>query len=185
MRSVEKELLPVMRALAVLLTSGVGLETAMKKISDGDYGEISVQFGNILSEASNSGSLERSLKRAQLETKTDGYRKLLTILVSGSRGEIDIVASLDRLAEREIQVRGVETERFIDVIGARSELFMVLGILIPIIIIIMVFVTTLFENTPFPIGYTITPTMVLLITWVVLSFLTLLVISTKRQEPAI
>ena len=157
----------------------------MKKISDGDYREISVQFGNILSEAANDGSLERSLKRAQSKVKNDGYRKLLTILVSGAGGEIDMVASLDRLAEREIQVRGVETERFIDLIGSRSELFMVLGILTPIIIIVMVFVNNLLESTPFYEGYALTPAVVMIITWVVLLLLAHLVISTRRREPAV
>lgn len=185
MGNIEQELLHVIRALSVILSSGIGLEMAMKKIADGDYGEISVEFGKVLEEAAGGGNLEISLKRIQKQTRSDSFRKLISILIMGSRGDINVVESLERMGDRETQMREVETERFVDFIGSRSEMFMVLGILAPIIIIVMVFVNELLRMTPFYSGGPIPPIAVMLLLAGVLGILGKITVSTRRKEPAI
>ena len=138
MGTIEQELMHAIRALTVILNSGVGLEMALKMLAEGEYGDISRDLGKALNEARQGGTLEHSLQHLKASTRSQGYRKLLSTLVMGLRGDVNIVDSLDRMATRETQVREVETERFIETISSRTETFMVLGILTPIIIIVMV-----------------------------------------------
>jgi pilus assembly protein TadC len=180
MSSIERELLPATRALSVLLTSGAGLETAMKRIAENDYGAISKRFGTMLDESTAVGGLEHLLKREQVNVKSRGYQKLITLLLAGVRGDTDIIASLDRLAEREMQIREVETERFIDLIGMRMETFLVLGMLSPIIIIVTLMTNELMINGGLP----VTPPLVGMVFWIVLFLLAWLNIQLKLREPA-
>ena len=100
MRSVEKELLPVMRALAVLLTSGVGLETAMKK----------------------TGDLEQALQQVGGGTNDNRLKTLISILAGGTGGRGDTVRSLDELAYREMNRKQEEIDGFIGRLSIMKEI---------------------------------------------------------------
>lgn len=184
MGTINQELMHAIRALTVILNSGVGLEMAMKMLADGEYGEISRDFGKALTEAGTGGTLERSLQRLRSSTRNKGYDKLLSTLVMGLRGNVNIVASLERLAEREMQVRGVEIRKFTEILSSRTEIFMVVGILVPIIIITMVFVNSLIGGT-IGNGFPITPQLTSLILFGNIGLLAKLTLDTKRIEPAI
>ena len=49
MGSVDEELLYAIRAMEVLLQSGVGIAEAMKHVADEDYGDLSSEFQRIFS----------------------------------------------------------------------------------------------------------------------------------------
>jgi pilus assembly protein TadC len=184
MGTTEQELMHAIRALTVILNSGVGLELAMKMLAEGEYGTISRDFGKALTEAQPGGSFEVELKRLQSSTKSRGYRKFLSTLVMGLRGEVNVIESLERMAERENQLRQVEVEKFTETISSRTEIFLVLGILVPIIIITMVFVNTLIGKTIGG-GYEITPGLTGLFLLGNLVILAMLTIDTKRLEPVL
>ncbi len=184
MNTIEQELLHVIRALTVILSSGIGLEMALKKIAEGDYGDISSEFRKVLDNTAMNGNLENGLQRLKVKSKSSGFRKLLSILIRGLRGNINVIESLDRLAEREIQERAVETEKFVDLLGTRAEVFMTMGILVPIFIMILVFVNELMDG-PLTRGIPITPRITMVIFAGVLLILLQLVITTKMKEPTI
>ncbi len=186
MGSVDQELLYAIRAMSVLLSTGVGLEMAMKHVAENDYGEISLLFSQALEESARGGYLEEALKRIQNQTRSQSFKKVITTMIIGSKGDINLVESLEKIAERETQQRKVQIEKFVETIASKSEVFMTLGILMPIIIIVVVFAQTLIADTPFGSGTTpITPGQSGMILFGLIGFLAYVTIDTKLKEPHI
>lgn len=185
MGSIDQELLYAIRAMSVLLSTGVGLEMAMKHVADNDYGEISILFKQALEESARGGYLEESLKRIQNQTRSQSFKKVITTMIIGSKGDINLVESLEKIAERETREREVAIEKFVENLGSKSEIFMTGGILMPIIIIVVVFAQKLMKESGLSSMSDISPGMaggILMLLIAVLGFIT---IDTKRKEPNI
>ncbi len=148
----DKDLLYMIRAMTVLLSAGVGLESAMSHIVESNYGAISILFKKILDQAKRGEYLEDTLQREANQMKSDAMRKVLSTMVLGSRGEVDLVEALGKIAEREMVLRRQEIDKFTETLGTRSEVYMVLGILIPIIIVVVIFVAILIGSSEFSSG---------------------------------
>ncbi|MCK4613610.1 MAG: type II secretion system F family protein [Thermoplasmata archaeon] len=185
MGSVDQELLYAIRAMSVLLSTGVGLEMAMKHVAENDYGEISMLFGQALEESARGGYLEEALKRIQNQTRSPSFKKVITTMIIGSKGDINLVESLEKIAERETQERKVQIEKFVETIASKSEVFMTAGILLPIIIIVAVFAQNLMDASGLSTMDPITPLQSAAILMALLAVLVYIVIDTKRKEPKI
>ncbi|HID71323.1 MAG TPA: hypothetical protein EYP29_01080 [Thermoplasmata archaeon] len=144
---VERELLFVLRAMTVLLSAGVGLESAMEHVANSNYGEISVMFRKILDEAKRGEYIEDALQREANITQSTAMRKVLNTMVLGSKGEIDLVEALSKIAEREMTAREQQIDKFIDTLGTRAEVYLTMGVLVPIIIAVVIFVALLMKDT--------------------------------------
>jgi len=68
-------------------------------------------------------------------------------MVLGSKGEIDLVEALSKIAEREMKQREQQIDKFIETLGTRAEIYMTMGILVPIIIVVVIFVAILIKET--------------------------------------
>lgn len=185
MASVDQELLYAIRAMTVLLSTGVGLEMAMKHVAENDYGEISMLFGQALDESARGGYLEDSLKKIQNQTTSKSFKKVITNMIMGSKGDINLVESLEKIAERETQQREVDIEDFVESLGSKSEVFMTAGILMPIIIIVVVFATTLMEESGLSSTEAISPGVAGGVLTLLLAVLAFIIFDTKRKEPKI
>ena len=185
MGNVDEELLYAIRAMSVLLSTGVGLEMAMKHVADNDYGEISMLFAQALEESARGGYLEEALKRIQNQTRSKSFKKIITTMIIGSKGDINLVESLEKIAERETQERKVQIEKFVETIASKSEVFMTVGILMPIIIIVVVFAQTLIAASGMSNTDPITPLQSGIILASLLGVLVYLLVDTKRKEPNI
>lgn len=183
MRNAGQELLYATRAMSVLLSTGAGLEMAMKYIADDDYGEISILFTEALTESNQMYTLEAALANIRERTSSHGFKKVISNMILSLRGDIDLVDSLERIAERETRDRQLDIERFVGMLETRSEIFMIGGILIPIIIMVMIFVQVLLSDSMFVQWGGISPEMVLGVLMLLLLILSSLVIDTKRKEP--
>jgi len=183
MGSVDQELLYAIRAMAVLLSTGVGLEMAMKHVAENDYGEISVLFAQALDESAKGGYIEDALKRIQNQTNSQSFKKVITTMIIGSKGDINLVESLEKIAERETQERKVQIEKFVDLLGTRTEVFMTLGILVPIILIVVIDVQGMMANTNLSTMSQITPMQSAGMLFGVVGVLAYVIISTKLKEP--
>lgn len=185
MGSVDQELLYAIRAMSVLLSTGVGLEMAMKHVAENDYGEISMLFAQALDESARGGYLEEALKRIQNQTRSTSFKKVITTMIIGSKGDINLVESLEKIAERETKEREVDIEKFVESLGSKSEIFMTGGILMPIIIIVVVFAQVLMEKSGLSDMEAMAPIAAGAILNFLLAVLAVITITTKRLEPNI
>lgn len=185
MGNVDQELLYAIRAMSVLLSTGVGLEMAMKHVADNDYGEISLLFSQALEDSARGGYLEEALKKIQNKTSSKSFKKVITTMIIGSKGDINLVESLEKIAERETKEREVEIEKFVESLGSKSEIFMTGGILMPIIIIVVVFAQKLMAESGLSAMDEISPVVAGVILYVLMAFLIIITVDTKRKEPNI
>ena len=145
-RDEEKEVLYALRAMEILIGSGVGLGEAIKHIADEDYGCISTELRLILDETREGKFLERSLRDAARHALSPAFRKMLEALAMGVRDDIEISKILKKTADREFEERRNKLEAFTEKLTGTAEIFMTMGILVPIILIVFGFLGTITKS---------------------------------------
>ena len=146
MASVDQELLYAVRAIEVLLESGVGVAEAMKHIADEDYGDLSVVFRQIFSDTDSGRSFGDSIRTQMRATSSSGLRRVLATLVMSVEEDTNVIDRLRSIAEKESRDRRVDLDAFIEGLTATSEQFLIVSILIPIIVVIGAVVNGLVES---------------------------------------
>ena len=79
--SVDQELLYAIRAIEVLLESGVGVAEAMKHVADEDYGDLSGVFKQIFRDTDSGRAFGDSIRTQSRKTDSAGLRRVLTTLL--------------------------------------------------------------------------------------------------------
>ena len=146
MASVDQELLYAVRAIEVLLESGVGVAEAMKHIADEDYGDLSAVFRQIFSDTDSGRSFGDSIRTQMRATSSSGLRRVLSTLVMSVEEDTNVIDRLRSIAEKESRDRRVDLDAFIESLTATSEQFLIVSILIPIIVVIGAVVNGLVES---------------------------------------
>lgn len=180
----ERELLFALRAMEVLLSSGIGLESAIKHVAEGNYGEISIEFQKILDEINSGGYIVDALKGAVKKTKSKGLRKALTTMVIATEGDISLVETFGKIAEKETKEKRVALDGYIDKLSTTTEIFMVVGILIPIIMGAVILADTMMSKISGG-SSMLTPPLVGLILAGTLGVLSFMIVQTKLKEPQV
>ena len=146
MASVDQELLYAVRAIEVLLESGVGVAEAMKHVADEDYGDLSAVFRQIFSDTDSGRSFGDSIRTQMRATSSSGLRRVLSTLVLSVEEDTNVIDRLRSIAEKEARDRRVDLDAFIESLTATSEQFLIVSILIPIIVVIGAVVNGLVES---------------------------------------
>ena len=146
MASVDQELLYAIRAIEVLLESGVGIAEAMKHIADEDYGDLSGVFKQIFEDTDKGRNFGDAVRTQMRSTSSTGLRKVLSTLAMSIEEDTNVIDRLQSIAEKESRERRVELDSFIDGLTATSEQFLIVSILIPIIVVIGAVVNGLVES---------------------------------------
>jgi len=189
--SVDQELLYAIRAIEVLLESGVGVAEAMKHIADEDYGELSVIFKQIFSDTDSGRNFSDAMRTQMRSTSSAGLRKVLSSLIMSVEEDTNVIDRLRSIAEKEARDRRIDLDAFIDGLTATSEQFLIVSILIPIIVVIGAVVNGLVEsakaagggfmgNTP-TMPDTCVPALFLIATIAIAG----MVVQTKSREPGV
>jgi len=144
--SVDQELLYAIRAIEVLLESGVGIAEAMKHIADEDYGDLSGVFKQIFEDTDKGRNFGDAVRTQMRSTSSTGLRKVLSTLAMSIEEDTNVIDRLQSIAEKESRERRVELDSFIDGLTATSEQFLIVSILIPIIVVIGAVVNGLVES---------------------------------------
>ena len=144
--SVDQELLYAIRAIEVLLESGVGVAEAMKHIADEDYGELSVIFKQIFSDTDSGRNFSDAMRTQMQSTSSAGLRKVLSSLIMSVDEDTNVVDRLRSIADIESRDRRIELQAFLEGLTATSEQFLIVSILIPIIVVIGAVVNGLVES---------------------------------------
>ena len=97
----KREVLYVIRAMDVLMSSGIGLEATVHSISQGGYGIISEDFSNMMDKVRKGGRpLAKEIKSLMGKVETDGYRRLLNIMHMNITQNTDIIETLKKQGSR-------------------------------------------------------------------------------------
>ena len=186
MGSVDEELLYAIRAMEVLLQSGVGIAEAMKHVADEDYGDLSVEFQRIFSAVEGGSMLGDGIRAQMRATSSVGLRRTLSVLAMSVEQDTNVIDRLRSIADKEARSRRVEIQAYIESLGGVAELFLVFSVLVPIIVVIIAVIDGLLGAAG-PIGGSMrmppacTPIMFLLATLAIAG----LVIRTKAREPKV
>ncbi len=134
--SVDQELLYAIRAIEVLLESGVGVAEAMKHVADEDYGDLSGVFKQIFRDTDSGRAFGDAIRTQSRKTNSAGLRRVLTTLVMSVEEDTNVIDRLRSIAEKEARDRRVELDGFIERLSGVSEQFLILSILGPLIVVI-------------------------------------------------
>ncbi|SVA85365.1 uncharacterized protein METZ01_LOCUS138219 [marine metagenome] len=144
--SVDQELLYAIRAIEVLLESGVGVAEAMKHIADEDYGDLSVIFRQIFADTDSGRNFSDAMRTQMRSTSSAGLRKVLSSLIMSVEEDTNVIDRLRSIAEKEARDRRIDLDAFTEGLTATSEQFLIVSILIPIIVVIGAVVNGLVES---------------------------------------
>ena len=146
MASVDQDLLYAIRAIEVLLESGVGVAEAMKHVADEDYGELSGIFKQIFSDTDGGRAFADAIRTQSRKTDSAGLRRVLTTLVMSIEEDTNVIDRLRSIAEKEARDRRVELDGFIEGLSGASEQFMIVSMLLPIIVVIGAVISGIMNN---------------------------------------
>ena len=146
MASVDQELLYAIRAIEIMLESGVGVAEAMKHVADEDYGDLSGVFKQIFADTDSGTNFGDAVRTQMRSTSSPGLRKLLSSLAMSIEEDTNVIDRLRSIADKEARERRIELESFIEGLTATSEQFLIVSILIPIIVVIGAVVNGLVES---------------------------------------
>ena len=95
------DLLYAMRAVMVLLGSGIGLEAAMQMIGRGGYGVISKDFREAIDNLQRGSKLENEFSRLSTNASSKAYSRFLNTLRTNVTSDTDLVRALAQQSDRE------------------------------------------------------------------------------------
>ena len=144
--SVDQELLYAIRAIEVLLESGVGVAEAMKHIADEDYGDLSGVFKQIFRDTDSGRAFGDSIRTQSRKTDSAGLRRVLTTLVMSVEEDTNVIDRLRSIAEKEARDRRVELDGFIESLSGTMEQFLIVSILLPLIVVIGAVINGIMSN---------------------------------------
>ena len=186
--TVDQELLYAIRAIEVLLESGVGVAEAMKHVADEEYGDLSGVFKQIFRDTDSGRAFGDSIRTQSRKTDSPGLRRVLTTLVMSVEEDTNVIDRLRSIAEKEARDRRVELDGFIESLSGASEQFMIVSMLLPIIVVIGAVISGIMDNeaaAAFGGGMTM-PAWCAPIAFIVTGILLAgLITSTKSKEPGV
>ena len=138
MGNVDEELLYAIRAMEVLLQSGISIVEAMKHVADEDYGDLSVEFGRIFKAIDAGAGMSEAVRNQMGATSSAGLRRTLSVLAMSIEQDTNVIDRLRSIADKESRSRRVELQAFVESLSAVSEQFLIISVLVPIIVVIMV-----------------------------------------------
>ena len=134
----KREVLYVIRAMDVLMSSGIGLEATVHSISQGGYGIISEDFSNMMDKVRKGGRpLAKEIKSLMGKVETDGYRRLLNIMHMNSTQNNDIIETLKKQGSRMEEERTEDVKKYIEDLSGVPESLLSIGMIGPIILAVL------------------------------------------------
>ncbi|MBJ99587.1 MAG: hypothetical protein CMB48_01065 [Euryarchaeota archaeon] len=129
-----RDLLYAIRALEIMMSSGVGLEAAILSISGGGYGIISEDFQKMIKQQKKGKKLEIALRDLMKKASSKGYKKLLTTMYNNVKSNTDVLKTLQMQAEAEEEERNEKMQKYIEDLGGLPESLLSIGMISPILL---------------------------------------------------
>ena len=134
----KREVLYVIRAMDVLMSSGIGLEATVHSISQGGYGIISDDFSDMMDKVRKGGRpLAKEIKSLMGKVETEGYRRLLNIMHMNITQNTDIIETLKKQGSRMEEERTEDVKKYIEDLSGVPESLLSIGMIGPIILAVL------------------------------------------------
>lgn len=188
MASVEQELLYAIRAMEVLLESGVGVSEVMRHVADEDYGDLSFVFKGILDDVEKGAMQRDALQKAMLATQSKGLKKVLSTLAMSLEEDIDTVDRIRSIADKEARERRIRVDGFIDKLSGTADQFLIVSILLPLIAVIGGVIGAMLktaEGTPIGGSMEVPPSCIPILFIISTIVMIVMVIGLKHSEPGV
>lgn len=130
-RDLERNLVFALRTMLVEIKSGVSLFEAINTVSQGDFGQVSIEFKKAVDEINTGAPEEIVLQRLAMDNPSLFFRRALWQLVNGLKagGDVsDIMAELVSTIGRE---QKIQINRYGGSLRIFSLMYMMLGVIIP------------------------------------------------------
>ena len=129
-----KDLLYAIRALEIMMSSGIGLEAAILSIAGGGYGIISEDFQKMIKQQKKGKKLEVALRDLMKKSSSKGYNKLLTTMYNNVKSNTDVLKTLSMQAAAEEEERNEKMQKYIEDLGGLPESLLSIGMISPILL---------------------------------------------------
>jgi hypothetical protein len=129
-----KDLLYAIRALEIMMSSGIGLEAAIHSIAGGGYGIITEDFEKMIKQQKKGKKLEVVLRDLMKKSASKGYNKLLSTMYNNIKSNTDILKTLSMQAAAEEEERNEKMKKYIEDLGGLPESLLSIGMISPILL---------------------------------------------------
>ena len=129
-----KDLLYAIRALEIMMSSGIGLEAAIHSIAGGGYGIITEDFEKMIKQQKKGKKLEVVLRDLMKKSASKGYNKLLSTMYNNIKSNTDILKTLSIQASAEEEERNEKMKKYIEDLGGLPESLLSIGMISPILL---------------------------------------------------
>ena len=129
-----KDLLYAIRALEIMMSSGIGLEAAILSIASGGYGIISDDFERMIKQQKKGTKLETAIRDLMKKAGSKGYNKLLTTMYNNVKSNTDVLKTLSMQASAEEEERNEKMQKYIEDLGGLPESLLSIGMISPILL---------------------------------------------------
>jgi len=129
-----KDLLYAIRALEIMMSSGIGLEAAIHSIAGGGYGIITEDFEKMIKQQKKGKKLEVVLRDLMKKSASKGYNKLLSTMYNNIKSNTDILKTLSMQAAAEEEERNEKMKKYIEDLSGLPESLLSIGMISPILL---------------------------------------------------
>lgn len=146
----ENDLLYAIMGMDLVLRSGASIETAIEYVASHDYGEVSFEFKRIIAEVQQGSYLDRAMQKSAKRVKNKLYTEMARAIVRSLVTSAGVTNTLRQIALRETQLRKRRFRDFLDMSRGIGEMFVILGVLVPLILGIVVFTSDIMADSELP-----------------------------------
>jgi flagellar protein FlaJ len=146
----ENDLLYAIMGMDLVLRSGASIETAIEYVASHDYGIVSFEFKRVITEVHQGEFLDRALRKSSRRVKNKLYDEMARAMVRSIVTSAGATNTLRQIALRETQLRRRRFKNFLEMARGIGEMFVIIGVLIPLILGIVVFTSDIMGDSQLP-----------------------------------
>jgi flagellar protein FlaJ len=163
-RDMERNLIYGLKHILIQMKSGVPMFKSFVSLSQGGYGALSEEFGNLVKAVQTGGNVEDELDRIAIHNPSLYLRRAIWQISNGIKAGSDMSLVLNSIIENVIKEQALAIRRYGSQLNPLTLVYMMVAVIIPALGITMLIVLSSFS------GMTITETML----WGILGALTFL-----------
>ncbi len=177
-KDIERNLLHALKHLLVQIKSGVSIYDAIVSIANGNYGAVSSEFKELVKEVDTGASLESALEEISIKNPSLDFRRSIWQISNGMKAGSDIGDVLEETLKTLSQQQIVTIRKYGSQLNPLTLVYMMIAVIIPALGVTFLFIFSAFS----PISVTETTFYMILIGLVVLQFMYLSIIKSKRPN---
>jgi len=145
-RSIDRNLLFVLRTILVQIRSGVPIFDTFVSIATGDYGEISLEFQGVIEKVRAGKPVIESLEELTVRNPSIYFRRALWQLVTALKSGSDVGDNLENVIRALSKEQIVEIRRYQSTLNPLSMMYMMIAVIVPSLGITVMIVLSTFPG---------------------------------------